>query len=89
MIDAVNDVTTSFADICSTDNETLVFTASDIVYQIGIYWNLICLNNVSEENKSLLKKILLFYMMNLAGKLLGIEDTSDEEELDHKVWFLK
>ena len=87
MVLAVEKVMNVFGEIFANDTEMTVFTSGDLIYQIGILWSMICLNKVKEEHRVMLKRMLMTYLENLAGKLLNI-DTQNQSELSTKVKLL-
>ena len=87
MVLAVEKVMNVFGEIFANDTEMIVFTSGDLIYQIGILWSMICLNKVKEEHRVMLKRMLMTYLENLAGKLLNI-DTQNQSELSTKVKLL-
>uniref|UniRef100_A0AC34PZB9 DNA/RNA-binding domain-containing protein n=1 Tax=Panagrolaimus sp. JU765 TaxID=591449 RepID=A0AC34PZB9_9BILA len=85
---ATDKVISEITEIFSKETETTVFTSLDLVYQIGIFWNLINTEKIEEQPKNCLKKVLMVYLEHLAGNLLNLAEVDNPTDVKTKLEFI-
>lgn len=89
LILATDKVISEISDIFTREIESTVFTSLDLIYQIGIFWNLICMEKIEEKQKNCLKKVLMVYLEHLAGNLLNLAEIDNQNDVKSKVNFFE